>query len=378
LKGPKEPLGGEFQHGWCDPTCRGAYVFISHKNKNWHENKNWELDDTLSIGDVRRFETYPHLVSTQSIRDVSDYSRSLPGWRLEVVQFSSGAFNGETTHFHLDNIEVIRETSDQALMKRGTSWPGAMVFSLPIRAEGDGWLGGRALQHKFSLLTDGHNLPEIITPRVLELVVVAFKREWFALRAQEAGYGQLVDHAFRDTTLALLPSQLPRLQRMFTTLFQELAARPLLLQKQASRIEMESLIIDNLLVALASAKERKPRHETPSKKIADRARTLVLERSSEPPGIGELALALGVSRRHLQNCFQEAYGVNAVRILRIIRLNRVRTDFQRAISLNKKISIGDVAAEWGFWHWSRFSASYREMFGELPSETMRQFSARDL
>lgn len=335
------------------------------------------MDDTLRIKDALSTDSYPHLVSTTSIRDVSEYTRSLAGWRLEVVQFSSGAFNGQTSHFHLDNIEVIRESSNQALMKRGMSWPGAMVFSLPIRAEGDGWLGGRALQHKFSLLTDGRNMPEIITPKVLELVVVAFKRDWFAMRAHEAGYAQLVDHVFLHNTLALLPTQLPRLQALFESLFRELLARPILLQKPASRIEMESLIVENLLDALASAEERKPRPDTASKTIADRARMLVLERSSEPPGIGELANTLGISRRHLQNCFQDAYGVNAGRILRVIRLNRVRTDFQQAILHNKKVSIGDVAAEWGFWHWSRFSASYREMFGELPSETMRQLSGRD-
>jgi AraC family transcriptional regulator, ethanolamine operon transcriptional activator len=329
------------------------------------------LDDTLSIDDILRVEDRPNLVSTQSIRDMRDYMCSLRGWRLEVVQFSAGFFNGQTTQFQLDHIDVIRECSDQALMKRGTSWPGAMVFSLPIRAEGEGWLGGRALQHKFSLLTDGNNLPEIITPKVLDLVVLAFKRDWFASHAHQAGYAQLVDHVFLVNSLVLLPSQIPQLQVLFTTLFQELAARPVLLQKPASRIEMESLIVENLLEVLASAQERKPRPETSSKKIADQARELVLERASEPPGIGALAQALGVSRRHLQNCFLEAYGVNAAHILRVIRLNRVRNDILNALAHNRKLSIGDIAAEWGFWHWSRFSASYRAMFGELPSETMR-------
>jgi AraC family ethanolamine operon transcriptional activator len=35
------------------------------------------------------------------------------------------------------------------------------------------------------------------------------------------------------------------------------------------------------------------------------------------------------------------------------------------------VRIGDVAARWGFWHFSQFSADYRRMFGELPSETLR-------
>jgi AraC family transcriptional regulator, ethanolamine operon transcriptional activator len=37
-------------------------------------------------------------------------------------------------------------------------------------------------------------------------------------------------------------------------------------------------------------------------------------------------------------------------------------------------SIGDVAARWGMWHWSRFSQEYKETFGELPSQTRRRQS----
>jgi AraC family transcriptional regulator, ethanolamine operon transcriptional activator len=32
-------------------------------------------------------------------------------------------------------------------------------------------------------------------------------------------------------------------------------------------------------------------------------------------------------------------------------------------------SIGVIAARYGIWHWSRFSHAYRQLFGELPSQT---------
>ncbi|GHU15365.1 hypothetical protein AGMMS50225_28560 [Betaproteobacteria bacterium] len=35
-------------------------------------------------------------------------------------------------------------------------------------------------------------------------------------------------------------------------------------------------------------------------------------------------------------------------------------------------TVGDIAARWGFWHLSHFAADYKEMFGELPSDTLRQ------
>jgi AraC family ethanolamine operon transcriptional activator len=34
-------------------------------------------------------------------------------------------------------------------------------------------------------------------------------------------------------------------------------------------------------------------------------------------------------------------------------------------------SVQSVAASWGFWHLSRFASDYRQMFGQLPSDTLR-------
>ena len=37
----------------------------------------------------------------------------------------------------------------------------------------------------------------------------------------------------------------------------------------------------------------------------------------------------------------------------------------------KRFSIADAANRWGFWHMGQFTADYRELFGELPSKTLR-------
>lgn len=35
------------------------------------------------------------------------------------------------------------------------------------------------------------------------------------------------------------------------------------------------------------------------------------------------------------------------------------------------LTIGDAAAQWGFFHLSHFAAEYHELFAELPSHTAR-------
>jgi AraC family ethanolamine operon transcriptional activator len=60
--------------------------------------------------------------------------------------------------------------------------------------------------------------------------------------------------------------------------------------------------------------------------------------------------------------------MSPVTYLRALRLNGVRRELKRG----GDEAVADRAARWGFWHQSRFAADYKHLFGELPSETLRQ------
>jgi AraC family ethanolamine operon transcriptional activator len=61
--------------------------------------------------------------------------------------------------------------------------------------------------------------------------------------------------------------------------------------------------------------------------------------------------------------------MNPVAYLKLLRLNGARRDLLAAAGTNAT-QVQDVIARWGFWHFSRFSAEYKQMFQELPSETL--------
>ncbi|MEL7525108.1 MAG: helix-turn-helix domain-containing protein [Pseudomonadota bacterium] len=82
----------------------------------------------------------------------------------------------------------------------------------------------------------------------------------------------------------------------------------------------------------------------------------------DPSGISSLG-----SRRSIEKAFSAMIEMGPVMYGRVLRLNRARRKF-RDRSLSEQ-SIGDIAAEEGFWDWSRFTSYYRKLFGELPSET---------
>ncbi|GAB4176305.1 MAG: hypothetical protein Fur0032_16240 [Terrimicrobiaceae bacterium] len=78
--------------------------------------------------------------------------------------------------------------------------------------------------------------------------------------------------------------------------------------------------------------------------------------------MSDLCAEVRASRRTLHLGFLELYGLGPMAYLRVIRLNGARRDLRRA-----RGSVTDIAMAWGFNHLGRFSAYYRQFFGELPS-----------
>ncbi len=86
----------------------------------------------------------------------------------------------------------------------------------------------------------------------------------------------------------------------------------------------------------------------------------------------ELAQLVQGSKRSVEQAFSTSVSMGPLTYLRLLRLHDVKRKLTDPLIAN--LSIGDIAAEHGFWDWSRFSQHYRRHFGELPSTT-RQYLA---
>jgi AraC-like DNA-binding protein len=83
----------------------------------------------------------------------------------------------------------------------------------------------------------------------------------------------------------------------------------------------------------------------------------------------DLSETSGLRLRSLINAFQAVTGFSPMAYFKRERLSGVRQALQRP--QRARIRVIDVATAWGFWHMGHFTADYREMFGESPSETLR-------
>ncbi|WP_082491054.1 AraC family transcriptional regulator [Aureimonas sp. Leaf454] len=84
--------------------------------------------------------------------------------------------------------------------------------------------------------------------------------------------------------------------------------------------------------------------------------------------MADLAAAVGVSLRSLQDGFRRHRGVTISESLQSMRLLRFRAELLRAAPFS---SVASLAFSSGLTHLGRAAADYRKLYGESPSETLK-------
>lgn len=138
--------------------------------------------------------------------------------------------------------------------------------------------------------------------------------------------------------------------------------------------ELAAVSMEKLLIALLLAGQ--PWSDAPlmgDRSIAPhsvrKAEALMEARAGEPLRLGDIAAAVGVPARTLQDGFRRFRDYTPMQFLTAVRLERARRDL---LAADDKTLVVRVAMEWGFLHLGRFAQAYRQRFGESPSATLRR------
>ncbi len=134
------------------------------------------------------------------------------------------------------------------------------------------------------------------------------------------------------------------------------------------------LAVDAYARAVASAGESKtncsPASSRSRRQIAERVRGWLEMRTGEPYSSRAVCEIAGCSERYVEMVFKERYGLSPLKWHLVQRLNQARIDLLKGEACDGGVTA--VATRRGFYELSRFAAKYRNLFGELPSETARR------
>jgi AraC family ethanolamine operon transcriptional activator len=313
----------------------------------------------------------PFCVERRVVHDANDQARAIAGWTQEYDQLTPGAFEGALTELCLDHVHLFAESTSHALRQTCEVRPDAYWFGIPAGDTDCGRIGARAIAADALAFKPGSVEFELVTPARYRIFGIVVKRSVLLRHASEVEHIASGELLFADESMSIGSARKARLCAALNAILADTphASMPL---SPAARDNLQSQILASLFdLCVTDRAHPAPLAPKPHRKwIVGEARAYVLAHRDRPVAVPELCAQLRVSRRMLQYCFQEFYGMTPVAYLRAIRLNGVRRALREGARV-KAVSVQDVAAAWGFWHLSQFSADYRKLFGERPSDTLR-------
>lgn len=179
------------------------------------------------------------------------------------------------------------------------------------------------------------------------------------------------EFAIRQGVCRWLPpkSAAMRLRRLHVAIARSAATRPEALADAQAAHGLEQQVLHALIDCLS------PRAAQPETRAARRHRDLMarfeeLLAAGSGGGIREICAALGVSQRLLRDCCAAHLGMSPS----VYRLRRAMQRANRALRRADPCmtAVAAIARREGFRAPGRFAAKYREIYGELPSVTLRR------
>jgi AraC family ethanolamine operon transcriptional activator len=302
---------------------------------------------------------------------IEEQAASLRKWDQVYEQMTPGRFNGSLFEVCFRGVQIFRETTNQSVHETGAAWPGARAIGVPLHVGGNALFGGEVVQTDALITLGSDDELDFYTPcsfDILGLTVDERSLESYAARIEHCDVSDL----FRGKrVLTTNQVRLDEFRRLLLSILHSVEANPVALQfQQTQRLLEQSLMTAIFNVLSDPCKASAPEAVCPSRcQIVERAKRYMSSHIDQPITVADLCVQLGVSRRTLQYSFQEVLGINALRLLRAMRLNGVRRDLKTTKPDPR--SVQDIAARWGFWHLGHFVTDYKRMFGELPSHTLR-------
>ena len=298
-------------------------------------------------------------------RDAEEQAVALSGWNQHYLQLSAGLFQGELAQVQGSGMRIFVERVQQSVLQTGLLPSGVLALGVPLDASGGGMFCGRNCGVDSLHLFSGASGFEFRTSQQhtmlgIELQLPAQTQTQLALNAGVCSHAKRPAAALRHYVLDL-----------YHAAWQE----PGLLSNAAVLASVTDYLLDSLMPPHGAAVHGQAGHaehaaQRQTGKLAhwalvQRCMAWVQRNWDSPPSVMQMGTALRVSRRTLQNAFAQVLGMSPLAYVKAVRLQHARQ------ALKNGNSVTDAATSCGFWHFGHFSHDYQQMFGELPSQTLR-------
>ena len=285
---------------------------------------------------------------------------------VEYCQVEAGRYGGHVSHLGLGGLSLRREWQNRDIHKRGAAAGDFCTLSF-FEERVDCWCNGRRYELPFS--------PVFFLPAGGEIDI-------YVKGGTTLGYVVLDQPVLRSRAQILEPALPPWRKGDMSVMSND--SRPLIglmatvqerrrLGVRTDWAALATRFTDILATGMAGSSRVQaplPSSFAAKHQVLRRARNYISDCLDQEtcPSIVDVCRKAGVSQRTLQYCFVELMQMTPMAFLRILRLNRARSELGRPDAPG--VSVTEVATRHAFWHLGNFARDFRLHFGETPSEVL--------
>jgi len=306
----------------------------------------------------------------QNLNDFDEFCGNMRNWDLDYRQLETGRFSSELFMFGDETTIFGRAKLGRRLLQKGASPQGLITIGILVNPK------SRIRWRNYDITGD----MLFIFPQGGELDSITHDDfDAFPLSISEESLNQVCESLELPDINVLIsknevfhcdPHKLSEFRSWLLSVYHQLITDTTAIRNTLYLRQIEQGLAHKLVKILTE-------HQQPAIKINLRKRDIALrtaenhiaESGIDVVTISELCSAVGVSERTLEYAFRERYNMTPKKYTLIHRLNNVRKQLRRAEPIVGHIS--GIAHQHGFWHMGQFSADYKKLFGELPSETLK-------
>lgn len=304
-----------------------------------------------------------HLESQQ----FEEMEQALSAWDHKYRQMSPGGFRGVLQHTPAGECGIFRNRWERAIHYQGTV---GLAISLAQTGEAR-WMGQRVAIDDVIVQRSGKEA-EYLSGSLWDSVVFAIPEVDLCERIANLTQSD-PGRVLRDREVVRLNPQLAARIRQASLQYLS-AAQQLPGNGDDARLvgELAQIAISLVARGLASTQSTNqfPAMLKRRNELVRKAKDFAADRAEEPVRIGELCRELKVSERTLRHAFYDVTGMSPLDYLKTFRLNQVKRRLREAVA--GEALVKQLAYANGFTHLGQFSRDYRQLFGELPSQTLHR------
>ncbi|WP_420639028.1 helix-turn-helix domain-containing protein [Candidatus Poriferisocius sp.] len=292
----------------------------------------------------------------QQYSSIDAQAEQLTGFDQHYEQVDSGAFSGAFMSVDGDRVGVFIERTNRALHQYGAG-PDDQISAVVLLESPNGTMSNGAPfgVEDVLLVGPGGSYDAVVgqeaVPAVFSLSLAlspALPLQRLAARLQ--GKVRLVSdsalsHRFRSTAAGVLRSWDA--------------------SQQSAEVPVE--VVQGLMLDLLTTPAAAGGSSCRNLELFRRTKSIMVDSLREQIAISEVASRAGVSRRSIEQAFQDSVGLSPSRFRKLLRLNNARRLLEQGSH-----RVTEAAMDSGLFHLGRFSAEYFDLFGEPPSHTARR------